>query len=223
MRSSAGSVATALPRLDIGVFPTPLHRAERLTAALGGDIEILFKREDLSGVGLGGNKIRKLRYILAGALAQGADVVLTMGGVQSNHCSATALSASGVGLECEQFLGGDRPPSLTGNLRLSASVGSTQHFVGTSDLDTVERAMYARADELKAAGRSPFVVPLGGSCALGVVGSLDAVDELCAMPDSSRVTHVVTACGSSGTLASLVLGSWLHGASWDVHGYCVLR
>jgi len=212
-----------LPEANLGVFPTPLHFAERLTQRLGGEVDIMFKREDLTGIGLGGNKIRKLRYILAEASARGADVVLTMGGVQSNHCSATALCSAALGIDCEQFLGGDRPSVSTGNLRLSEAAGSTLHFVGSTDLNAVELAMHAHAEDLKAAGRRPFVIPLGGSSPLGVFGSICVVDELLRAPSSANATHIVTACGSSGTFAALVLGSWLRDSQWTIDGYCVLR
>ncbi|HMO84604.1 MAG TPA: pyridoxal-phosphate dependent enzyme, partial [Lacipirellulaceae bacterium] len=199
-----------LPRLRLAHLPTPLDEMAHLSRQLGGPM-FLVKRDDLTGLAGGGNKARKLEFIIADAVGHGADVVLTVGGWQSNHCRQTAAAAAIAGLDCHLVLGGEsRPP--VGNLLLDHILGATIHW--TSRAHRME--MLAQlAEELRDQGRQPYVVPLGGSSALGAVGYVAAMFELAdqlAKRDLS-VDRVLFATSSGGTQAGIVLGARLAGFS----------
>jgi 1-aminocyclopropane-1-carboxylate deaminase/D-cysteine desulfhydrase-like pyridoxal-dependent ACC family enzyme len=183
--------------------------------------ELLVKREDLCGVAAGGNKYRKLQALLAEARSQGATVVLTTGAPQSNHCAMTAVTAAMHGLRAELHLRGPDPGRRTGNLLVEGLVDATItfHDCGTRELD--ER-IAARADELRAAGEVPYLIPMGGSSPLGAAAYVTAVSELAGQLGTRPVTHLVVAVGSLGTMAGLILGVWGSGLACEVHGYSVL-
>ena len=166
----------ALPRLRLCQLPTPIQRLERVEAALGltGGPELWIKRDDLTGLGLGGNKGRKLEFALAEAQEQEADAVLTTGGLQSNHCRQTAVAGAALGLEVHLFLKGDRPERFTGNLIPSELCGAAFHFVGPKGAYTEEPSMTEFADRLRAEGRRPYVIPAGASNPTGAMGYVNA-------------------------------------------------
>lgn len=186
-------------RLNLAQLPTPLLRLEQL----GTSGVVTLKRDDLTGCALSGNKVRKLEYLLADARQRGATRVLTCGGIQSNHCRATAVAAARLGLESLLFLrtaaapGPDDQP--TGNLRLAGLVGAEIRFITPEE--------YAGRAELmeKASGASDYIIPEGGSNALGSWGYIRAVDELASQWDTPP-SAVVCATGSGGTLAGLLIG-----------------
>lgn len=212
----------AFPRIALGVTPTPLHRLTGLMSALGPSPELLAKREDLCGIAAGGNKIRKLAALLGHALSQHATVVLTTGGAQSNHCALTAIAAAMHGLRAELYLTGQQPPAPAGNLLIEDLAGAAVTFLGeASDRDRDDR-IAARADELRASGEVPYLIPLGGSTPLGAAAYAAAVAELTGQLGGQQVTHLVVAAGSLGTMAGLILGTWAHGLDCQVHGYTVL-
>ena len=158
---------TAFPRIVLGLGPTPLHRLTGLMSAFDHGPELLAKREDLCGIAAGGNKIRKLAALLGEALSQRATVVLTTGGVQSNHCAQTAIAAAMYGLRAELYLSGQQPPVPAGNLLIEEVAGAAVTFLGDcSDRDRDDR-ITARADELRAQGEVPYPIPLGGSTPAG--------------------------------------------------------
>jgi L-cysteate sulfo-lyase len=190
-----------LARSSLGFFPTPTVRLNRLTEAVGG-AEIYIKRDDLTGLALGGNKTRKLEYILADALAQGCDTIITAGAAQSNHCRQTAAAAAYLGLACHLVLGGEAPTQATGNLLLDQLFGSQIHWAGEHRKGEDIPALQA---ELAAAGHKPYVVPYGGSNELGAVAFLQATRELLAQT-AEPFTHIVFASSSGGTQAGLMLG-----------------
>ena len=162
-----------LPRLRLAKLPTPLDEMPRLTKTLGGP-RLLVKRDDLTGLATGGNKTRKLEFLIADALAQGSDSVITAGGPQSNHCRQTAAAAAIAGLECHLVLGGEPQPPV-GNLLLDQLLGATIHWTPKPERNA---RMQAVAVELRAAGRNPYVIPIGGSTPLGAVGYVAAMFEL---------------------------------------------
>ena len=188
-------------RISLGFFPTPTVRLNRLTEAVGG-ADIFIKRDDLTGLALGGNKTRKLEYILADALAQGCDTIITAGAAQSNHCRQTAAAAAQLGLVCHLVLGGEAPGQATGNLLLDQLFGSHIHWAGEhrkgEDIPVLQV-------QLAAAGHKPYVVPYGGSNELGAVAFLQASRELVAQT-TEPFTHIVFASSSGGTQAGLMLG-----------------
>ena len=187
--------------ISLGFFPTPTVRLNRLTEAVGG-ADIFIKRDDLTGLALGGNKTRKLEYILADALAQGCDTIITAGAAQSNHCRQTAAAAAQLGLVCHLVLGGEAPGQATGNLLLDQLFGSHIHWAGGHRKGEDIPALQA---QLTAAGHKPYVVPYGGSNELGAVAFLQASRELLAQTTES-FTHIVFASSSGGTQAGLMLG-----------------
>lgn len=197
---------------------TPLQSLPRLSAHTGVDFWI--KRDDLTGdVGLGGNKVRKLEYLMAEALAQGATHVLTTGGPQSNHARATAAAAARLGLKCVLVLAGDDPGTRTGNLMLDELLGAEIRFPGAVTPVDQANALAHAAAELTAAGAIPYVVPLGGSTPLGALGSYQCFVEIAAeLPGEA---WICSATGSGGTHAGLALGAALHGKATRVQGFSV--
>ncbi len=197
-------------RVPLGLHPTPLHELPRLRDTLGGSSKtprLLIKRDDLNGVALGGNKLRKLEYLVTDAEAQKADVLLTAGATQSNHCRQTAAVAAMRGLACHLCLRGPEPPKRTGNLLLDDWLGAHLHFAepGTD----VSVLMEAVADDLRRQGRRPYQIPIGGSNAVGAIGYVAAARELAAQ--CSDATHLIVATGSGGTQAGLEVGVRLFG------------
>ena len=198
-------LASRSPR-RYGERPTPLHRLDRFSAAVGRDVWI--KRDDLVSVGVGGNKIRKLSYLVADALAVGADHLVTVGAAQSNHARCVAAVAAMEGLGCDLVLGGDPASPAVGNLLLDHLFGATVHRPGTDAWSELEAISTTVADELRAAGKRPYVMPIGGSTPIGALGFVDAYLELYAQLDALGVapTAIVHATSSGGTQAGLVVG-----------------
>jgi 1-aminocyclopropane-1-carboxylate deaminase/D-cysteine desulfhydrase-like pyridoxal-dependent ACC family enzyme len=211
-------------RYPLAVLPTPLQPAVRLSTALAGP-PILVKRDDLTGFALGGNKARKLEYLLGDALATRCDVLLTGGGPDSNHCQAAAAAARVAGLACELVLYGDEPRQPSLNLELARRSGASVAFTGDPDRSSVDDALADRAERLRAAGRRPYVIPRGGATPLGAVGYALAVDELVGqLAELGTDPEVVlVATGSCGTQAGLVAGTVAAGRRWRVVGATVSR
>lgn len=198
----------SLPRIPLAHLPTPLERASRLGEALGLP-GLYVKRDDCTGLAMGGNKARKLEYLLAEALAQEAAVVLTAGGVQSNHARMTAAAACKLGMRAVLFLTDPAPSAEQGNLLLDRLFGAEVRFVPGVTLLQLEQQMQAAADEFRARGRTPYIIPIGGSTPLGCMGYVSAVEELAEQARSLglRIDAMVAATGSTGTLAGLQLGA----------------
>jgi L-cysteate sulfo-lyase len=211
-----------VPRVALGLLPTPLHGMPRLAGTLANGPELLVKREDLSGLGLGGNKARKLQALLADARQRRATVALITGGVQSNCCAQSALAARMMGLRAELLLRGEDPGSRTGNLLIASLVDAEMWFLGSATDEAVAEALRSRVEELQAAGERPYVIPLGGSTPLGAAACASMVDELATELHGDPPTHIVLAAGSLGTMVGLILGTWAHGLECQVHGYTVL-
>jgi D-cysteine desulfhydrase family pyridoxal phosphate-dependent enzyme len=187
------------------VSPTPVEPLDRLGAALGLTADRLWvKRDDLTGLAGGGNKVRKLEYLCAEALAEGCDVLVTGGGRQSNHARATAGAANRLGLGCRILLASDRPSVPSGNVVLDELLGPEIVWAGDLDYYDLEAAIGDACDELRAEGRSPYHAPVGGASTTGELGYVAAALELAEqVPDLGLV---VTADGSGGTHAGLVGG-----------------
>jgi D-cysteine desulfhydrase len=191
---------TALPRATLAQLPTPIHQLPRLSGRLGLDLWI--KRDDLTGSGLSGNKVRKLELLLGAAVAEGADTVVTCGGVQSNHCRSTAVGARRLGLEPVLLLKGERPAVPDGNILLDRLLGARIEYC-TPDAYAASRdeLLAELARRLRLEGRQPYVVPEGGSNALGALAYRMAGRE--ALAQAGPFDRVVVAVGSGGTLAGL--------------------
>ena len=213
-----------VPRFRLGALPTPLQPAPRLSEALGAPV--LIKRDDLTGLGLGGNKVRKLEYLVADALDRGADVLVTGGGPQSNHTALTVLAARRAGLEARLvFYGRPRAGPPEGNGLLNELSAAEITYTGDEDRSSVDPALEDTALQLRAAGRRPYVIPRGGATPLGCVGYVLASLELAAQLAERGVspTTLIVATGSCGTQTGLVVGArWLQ-ASYRVLGVTVSR
>ncbi|MEA3078100.1 MAG: D-cysteine desulfhydrase [Actinomycetota bacterium] len=204
---SAGSVAAVLDRrLSLSSSrPTPLEPADRLGHALGlAPGRLLVKRDDLTGLGGGGNKVRKLEYLCADAIDQGCDVLVTGGGRQSNHCRITAAAANKLGLDCTIVLTSPEPSVPTGNVLLDLVLQPTIVWAGERDYYGAEAAIEAACDDLRAQGRKPYAMPVGGASTIGALGYVAAGLEILEQTDDLAL--VVTADGSGGTHAGLVAG-----------------
>ncbi len=206
-----------IARVSLVTAPTPVDEMARLRAALGGGPRLLIKRDDAIPFGFGGNKIRKLESVLAAALAQGADTLVTCGAVQSNHCRATTAAAARLGLGCHLVINGPPPDRPTGNALLDRLLGATIEYVtGRAERTS---AMAAAALRLTAAGRHPFMVPLGASTPLGALGYARAIVELAEqIPAPDVILH---ASSSGGTQAGLLAGCRLLGWPTRVIGISV--
>jgi L-cysteate sulfo-lyase len=194
-----------LPRIQLGQLPTPLEELPRLTRALRGP-RLFIKRDDQTGLAGGGNKTRKLEFTVAEALRQGADTLITVGGVQSNHCRQTAAAAARCGLRCILVLRGHAPAVWNGNLLLDHLLGAEVVFSGDRTREAVAEEV---AKEQEAAGHHPHVIPVGASNALGAVGFVAAMEELDSQVKEHRLTvdRVVFASSSFGTQAGLCVGA----------------
>ncbi len=214
-----------LPRVNLAAWPTPLEEAPRLAAALG--LKRLYvKRDDLTSLGLGGNKVRKLEYLLGEAVSRGADTVVTTACEQSNFLRLTAVAARRLGLRPILVVRGKRPGSLQGNLLLMHLAGADLRFVDTADpYDPSTIALMREiGQQVTAAGHHPYLIHLGtfsgGLAAVGyVAGALELVDQ-CRAEGISRA-HIVLAVGSGGTYAGLLLGLRMAGAGFHVLGASV--
>ncbi|MCL0049029.1 D-cysteine desulfhydrase family protein [Dehalococcoidia bacterium] len=200
-----------LPRVALGHWPTPLHELPHLSAALGGP-RIFVKRDDLSGLALGGNKCRKLEYVLADALKNGVDTLITSGSSQSNHALQTAAAARKLGMEAYLVLVKGMHVETQGNLLLQNILNSTVNIVEVADpsemFTTMPRKMNELADELRSKGRTPLVIPAGAEFPLGTVGWVDAAEEIGRQLKDQEIDaqYVVLAHSGGGTQAGLVLG-----------------
>jgi D-cysteine desulfhydrase len=205
------------PRLDLAHLPTPLEPLKNLSKELG--VELFIKRDDLTGGALSGNKIRKLEFVLADALAKGADTVLTCGGAQSNHSRATAIAAARLGLSCILILrtpDPSNPPPLEGNILLDRMAGAQIVWITPDQYRRRDQIFEREAEKLRKANGNPYIIPEGASNPLGAWGYIRAVDELARdldrLPDGlNRATTIIHATGSGGTGAGLILGSRLFG------------
>jgi D-cysteine desulfhydrase len=209
-------------RVSLVLEPTPLHPAPRLSRELG--VPILLKRDDLTGPGLGGNKVRGLEYILADLREQGCDCLVTGAGPQSNWTLLAALACLRCGVEPHVVCYGEGAPG-EGNMRLHRWLGTDLRFTGDPDRTSVDAAMGAVVAELRARGRRPYLVPRGGATPLGALGYVRASAELAAQLTAlgERPAGLWLATGSGGTQAGLVAGTALAGASYRVRGVAVSR
>lgn len=221
--SELGTPLVDLPRVPLMPAPTPLHHAAGLSAELG--VAVWFKRDDLTGFGLGGNKVRALEYLLADARRCGCDSVVTGAGPRSNWAMLAALAARRCGLDPHLvYYGTTKPP--TGNHALATEWAYAEiRFTGSDDRTSTDDAIHALADELTRKGRRPYVLPRGGATATGCLGYMSATRELAAQLVGLGLEPEALwlATGSCGTHAGLVAGARLLGARYRVTGVAVSR
>lgn len=195
-------------KFDLGFFPTPLHQLKNLSEKYA-PYHIFIKRDDQTGLASGGNKTRKLEYLIREALDNGCDTVITAGAQQSNHCRQTAAACAVAKLKCHLLLGGTAPQNYNGNLLLSHLLGAQIHFTGEhrkgEDLESLKQKLELEAKE-------PFIVPYGGSNITGALGFVNAVKELKAqlIAQNLQIDYLFFASSSGGTQAGLTLGNDLY-------------
>ena len=202
------------PRVSLGIFPTPVQKLENISKALLTNVFI--KRDDLTGIGLGGNKVRKLEFLLADARQKGAQVVFTTGGAQSNHAMLTAAAAGKLGMKPILILKKRGVTERLGNQLLEHLMGTEVIFMDTDDYADI----YAEMDRIgRRLGVPYYKIPCGGSNALGSLGYVDCAKEISGQ--GLRVDHLICAEGSGGTMAGLALGAKLFLPGTRVHGMMV--
>ncbi len=214
---------TLPPKADLAVLPTRLERLERYSARLGREIWI--KRDDLTEAGAGGNKIRKLQFLIRAALDEGADTLLTCGGIQSNHARTTAIAGRRVGLESVLVLRGSPADALEGNYLLDRLVGAEVVYASAEEYERRSEVLAQAADDLRRRGRRPYVIPEGGSNALGAMGYVEMIGETREQMEAQGVSFDSILCpvGSGGTLAGILMGIALYGLKVQVYGVNVQR
>ncbi|EXB45121.1 Putative 1-aminocyclopropane-1-carboxylate deaminase [Morus notabilis] len=213
---------------SLGHFPTPIHKWN--LPNLPNNTEVWLKRDDVSGMQLSGNKVRKLEFLMADAVAQGADCIITIGGIQSNHCRATAVAARYLNLDCYLILRTskvlvDQDPGLTGNLLVERLVGAHVELISKEEYAKIGSVALTNhlKEKLLNEGRRPYVIPVGGSNSLGTWGYIEAIREVEQQVQTAKENFddIVVACGSGGTIAGLSLGSSLSSLKAKVHAFSV--
>ena len=213
------SQLAGLPRVRLAPLPTPLEEAPRLSRAMAGP-RVLIKRDDLTGLAMGGNKVRKLEYHLGDALAQGCDVLVTTGAIQSNHCRVTAAAARRAGIDAVLVLRPGESETIQGNLLLDRLLGARVRIAPGPDPATMEATLQEELDALRREGHRPYVVPKGASTPLGAAAYLEALWELLQQTTTRGIVvdAVVFCTGSGGTHAGLAAGAALSQCGTEVVG-----
>lgn len=206
----------SIPRLRFAHLPTPIEELPRLSSTLGGP-RLLVKRDDQTGLALGGNKTRKLEFLVAEAQEQGARTLISAGAIQSNHCRQTAAAAARFGFECILVLTGDLPARPSGNLTLDYLLGA--RIVNVADRKDRDRILQETFDRAAAEGKKPYLVPYGGSSPTGALGYAFAVEEV--MKQGIEADWFVFGTSSGGTHAGLILGQRLFGYKGRILGISI--
>ncbi len=210
-------------KIKLANLPTPIEKLERLSEEWGGP-EIYVKRDDLTGMALSGNKIRKLEFVIADAKAKGADLLITCGGIQSNHARATAVAATKLQMKSYIILRGEESKVKDGNVLLDLLVGTQIKYITPEQYATqVQEIMFDLADDFKKKGFSPYIIPEGASNDIGTLGYLAATEEIFGQLSNLKleIDYVVCAIGSGGTYAGLLLGQKLYQQKYQVIGFNV--
>lgn len=208
-----------LPRFRLAEFPTPIHFLESFSSLCGGPA-IYIKRDDLTSLGMGGNKTRKLEFLIGEAFKQGKDTLVTAGGLQSNHCRLTAAAARKAGLSCHLVLNGNKPDLPNGNLLLDRLFGATVHYCERKDRDIL---LEQTGKDLEAKGQKPYIIPVGGSNSVGSVGYVNAMLELKPQLKQMNIEPdaIVFATSSGGTQTGLTLGARMTGYKGQILGISI--
>ncbi|PWH19173.1 MAG: D-cysteine desulfhydrase family protein [Anaerolineae bacterium] len=209
------SILSTVPRIKIANLPTPVEKLTHLAAKIGLR-ELWIKRDDLTGLALGGNKTRKLEYLIAAALAHGAKSLITTGAPQSNHCRQTAAAAAKFGLECVLILTGNPPQRYSGNILLDHLLGANLVWCSKEAREETIRDVFQRQ---WSEGKRPYLIPYGGSNPLGVLAYAQAMLELA--EQGVDVDWVIFPSSSGGTQAGLILGCKISGVSARILGISV--
>lgn len=202
-------------KLTFAHLPTAVENLPRLSEKLNGP-DILIKRDDQTGLAFGGNKTRKLEFLLSDAKAQGAETLITAGAVQSNHCRQTAAAAARNGFRCRLVLTGDRPSKPSGNNFLDIFLGAELVWAGASDRELVLERTF---EDVKDAGENPYLIPYGGSNAVGALGYVYAMKEM--LEQMKAPDYIIFASSSGGTQAGLTVGGRMFGYPGGILGVSI--
>lgn len=209
--------------IELAAKPTPIQSWN--LSEVPPDFKLDIKRDDLTGHLLSGNKIRKLEFILADAIKKNSTCVITVGGIQSNHCRATAIAAKQFGLGCHLLVRSHDQEkdsrTLSANMLLCRMHGAESYTIPYEQNGTLEARLYKLANQLKKKGERPYVISLGGSDYLGIFGIINSFNELMEQGVLSNYDDIVVASSSGGTLAGLAVANYLTGEKLRIHGVCV--
>jgi D-cysteine desulfhydrase family pyridoxal phosphate-dependent enzyme len=205
-----------ISRLNFAHLPTSIEELSNLSKVLGGP-RILVKRDDQTGLAFGGNKTRKLEFLVAEAREQGADTLISGGAMQSNHCRQTAAAAARYGFECKLVLTGEKPRQVSANLLLDQLFGA--EIITVEDRAFRDQTLQKTFDDAVAAGKKPYLVPYGGSSSTGALGYAFAMEEF--VKQNVHADWIVFGTSSGGTHAGLVLGQQLFGFKGSVLGISI--
>ena len=213
-----------LPRLELAKLPTPLDRVENLGKSLG-DLDLWFKRDDLTGFGLGGNKVRSLEYLAADAMKVNSNILITGGSSGSNHVRTTMAVAAHLGLKGVAVLSGTRPSKANGNLLLNQLLDAKLVFTGNPDRSYIDNYIEDEAERLRGKGESPYMIRRGGVSSLGCIGYVSAAVEICSQLQSLNLNPDILLCatGCGVTQAGLLVGFKLMGLNCRLYGITVSR
>jgi L-cysteate sulfo-lyase len=210
--------------VSLSILPTPLHKLENLSKLF--DANIYCKRDDMTGFAFGGNKTRKLEFLVADALSKNADTLIGIGGIQSNFCRIASAAGAKYGLNVHLVLGGSKEPQkATGNLLLDNLFGAKTYFVESEDWNLWEKTALELCEELTKKGKNVYYMPIGGSSSVGAIGYVNAFNEI--MKDSkkmkTRFDYILHASASAGTQSGLVVGAKLNKWKGKVIGFGVSK
>ncbi len=201
---------------SLGFLPTPLHRLNRLSE-LFSDYNIFIKRDDQTGLAMGGNKTRKLEYLIKDALDKGCDSVITYGAAQSNHCRQTAAAAAVAGIDCHLLLRGEPVSEINGNILLDKLLGANIHWTNQPNEQLTPDGLVQR---VQSTGKNPYYIPIGGSNEIGSLGYVRAILELKQqlLDSNLDIDYIVFSSSSGGTHAGLLVGKYLYNLSSEIIG-----
>ena len=213
-----------LPRLELAKLPTPLDRVENLGKSLG-NLDLWFKRDDLTGFGLGGNKVRSLEYLAADAMRVNSNILITGGSPGSNHVRTTMAVAAHLGLKGVAVLSGTRPSKTNGNLLLNQLLDAKLVFTGNPDRSYIDNYIEDEAERLRGKGESQYMIRRGGVSSLGCIGYVSAAVEICSQLQSLNLNPDILLCatGCGVTQAGLLVGFKLMGLNCRLYGITVSR
>ena len=213
-----------LPRLELAKLPTPLDRVENLGKSLG-NLDLWFKRDDLTGFGLGGNKVRSIEYLAADAMKVNSNILITGGSPGSNHVRTTMAVAAHLGLKGVAVLSGTRPSKTNGNLLLNQLLDAKLVFTGNPDRSYIDNYIEDEAERLRGKGESPYMIRRGGVSSLGCIGYVSAAVEICSQLQSLNLNPDILLCatGCGVTQAGLLVGFKLMGLNCRLYGITVSR
>ena len=212
------------PRLELAKLPTPLERVENLGKSLG-NLDLWFKRDDLTGFGLGGNKVRSLEYLAADAMKLNSNILITGGSPGSNHVRTTMAAAAHLGLRGVAVLSGNQPSKTNGNLLLDHILNAKLVFTGNPDRSYIDNYIVEEAERLRGKGENPYMIRRGGVSSLGCIGYVSAAVEICSQLKNLNLSPEILVCatGCGVTQAGLLVGFKLMGLNCRLYGITVSR